>query len=352
MNETVYTRLREFLDQMPNGYPATDTGVEIKILKKLFSPEDAEFVMHLKAEPETVPVIAQRLRISESSAAAKLKDLTRRGLIFSVRDGGDLRYNAIQFLTGIFDFQLNHMDKEYAELIEEYIPFVAKALLPLPTKQARIVPVNSAVDTVTNIQPYNRIPALLASHDVIAVAHCRCRKEQGLLGHTCDRPSEVCFMFGSWAQYYIDNKMGRQIDKDEAMRLFALAEASGLVLCSSNTQRLAFICSCCPCCCVALRLLKQTENPAALVSSYYRTTIDAEACNGCGLCLDRCQLEALAEKDGVVDVNPARCIGCGLCISVCPTEALALEEKLGGTAPPLDLEDWHRRLASDRRLSH
>ncbi|MBW2052990.1 MAG: hypothetical protein JRI54_11050 [Deltaproteobacteria bacterium] len=45
------------MDTMPAGFPATDTGVEIKILKKMFTPEQAELTMKLKKEPEEVPAI-------------------------------------------------------------------------------------------------------------------------------------------------------------------------------------------------------------------------------------------------------------------------------------------------------
>lgn len=38
MSEDVYTRLREFMDTMPAGYPATPIGVEIRILKRLLHP--------------------------------------------------------------------------------------------------------------------------------------------------------------------------------------------------------------------------------------------------------------------------------------------------------------------------
>ena len=44
MSEDVYKRLREFLDAMPGGFPATDSGVETKILKKLYTPEEAEIL--------------------------------------------------------------------------------------------------------------------------------------------------------------------------------------------------------------------------------------------------------------------------------------------------------------------
>ena len=52
MSNDIYERLREFLDTLPTGFPATPTGVEIRILKKLFTPEEAELTMNLQSEPE------------------------------------------------------------------------------------------------------------------------------------------------------------------------------------------------------------------------------------------------------------------------------------------------------------
>ena len=72
MSKDVYGRLREFLDKMPGGYPTTETGVEIKILKKLFNPEEAETTMNLTAMPEAVPVIAERLEMDETEASMRL----------------------------------------------------------------------------------------------------------------------------------------------------------------------------------------------------------------------------------------------------------------------------------------
>ena len=37
----VYTRLREHLDRLPAGFPATESGVELRILKRLFTPDEA-----------------------------------------------------------------------------------------------------------------------------------------------------------------------------------------------------------------------------------------------------------------------------------------------------------------------
>jgi hypothetical protein len=50
----VYERLAKKLDSLPNGYPATESGVELKLLKKIFTPEEAEMTMNMRPMPETV----------------------------------------------------------------------------------------------------------------------------------------------------------------------------------------------------------------------------------------------------------------------------------------------------------
>jgi len=39
----IYEKLRKRLDDLATGYPATENGVEIRILKRLFIEEEAEF---------------------------------------------------------------------------------------------------------------------------------------------------------------------------------------------------------------------------------------------------------------------------------------------------------------------
>ena len=57
----IYKQLAERLDQLPHGYPATESGVELKILRKIFTPEDAEMALKMKYFPETVEAIADRI---------------------------------------------------------------------------------------------------------------------------------------------------------------------------------------------------------------------------------------------------------------------------------------------------
>ena len=348
MSEEVYSRLREFLDQLPGGYPETPTGVEIRILKKLFSPEDAELTMKLKPEPEGISSIANRLGVDESEAAEKLEDLAKRGLIFRTRENGEPKYQAFQYIVGIYEFQLPYIDREFAEMMEEYFPFLGMSMAPLKTKQLRIAPVESSVESKSAVASYNQVREMVKKQKLIINNPCICRKEQALLGNECDKPRDICLSFGKFAQYGIDNGTGTQVTPEEALKLLDKAEEAALVLSPSNTKELEFICCCCGCCCGGLKGTKLLENPADFFQSYYTATIDADECTACETCIDRCQIDAIEEKGDVMEVNPARCIGCGLCVDTCPTEAITLKEKEGVEAPPADLDEVFQRLASER----
>jgi hypothetical protein len=81
MSTDVYTKLREHLHNLPGGFPSTKAGHEINILKKLFSPEEAELAIALGPDLEDVAAIARRVSMSESEAAEKIESLARKGLI-------------------------------------------------------------------------------------------------------------------------------------------------------------------------------------------------------------------------------------------------------------------------------
>jgi len=351
MNEEVYQKLREFLHAMPGGYPATESGVEIKILKKLYTPEQAELTMQLKDEPEDVSEIASRIGLDETELADKLEEMAQNGLIFRVREGENRRYQAFQFLIGIYEFQLKNLDREFSELFEEYLPHWAIGMSHVKTSQMRTVPVGSVVKTTDSVAPYNNVRELIKERNFISVQQCICRKEQGFLGNDCSYPQEVCLGFGDFARYYVDNGMGRQIDLDEALKVLDLAEEKGLVLRPNNAQDIDAICCCCPCCCPSLKYGKMLERPADTVISYYVSKIDSTLCTACGECVERCPMDAIKIDDDFSEIIDGRCIGCGVCIPTCPEEAIALEAKLNMEAPPADFDETFQRIKTERKMA-
>ena len=350
MSEDTYVRLREFLDAMPGGFPATNTGIEIKILKKLFSPDEAELTMKLKEDPEQVSEIANRIGMEEGELAEKLEEMAQKGLIFRVREDGKPLYRAFQFLIGIYEFQLKNLDAEFSQLFEKYLPYYGMAMAGLKTGQLRRIPLGSVVKVTRGVAPYNNVRELIKDKDFISVQQCICRKEQGLLGNECSYPQEVCIGFGNFARFYVENGMGRRIDLDETFKILDLAEEAGLVLSPNNAQNIDALCCCCSCCCPGLRFAKMLDRPADMVQTYYVSKIDPELCTACEVCMERCPMDAIKLNEDVSEIIDGRCIGCGVCIPTCPGEAISLVAKPGMEEPPVDFEETFRRIKAERGL--
>ncbi len=103
MNEKIYERLREHLDSLPTGYPKTQSGVELKMLQKLFTEEEAEMACQLKPLPESAEQIAQRLGRNPEKVADFLYHMSRKGLILRLKIDGVNQYMAMMFIVGILN---------------------------------------------------------------------------------------------------------------------------------------------------------------------------------------------------------------------------------------------------------
>jgi len=68
MRTSVYHNLARHLDDLPGGYPATDNGLELEILKHLFSPEEAQLATHLTVIAEDARVVARRAGLTVHQA--------------------------------------------------------------------------------------------------------------------------------------------------------------------------------------------------------------------------------------------------------------------------------------------
>ncbi len=58
--------------------------------------------------------------------------------------------------------------------------------------------------------------------------------------------------------------------------------------------------------------------------------IDEKLCNGCGLCAEACEFNALARVGKKIMSFPDLCHGCGACLFVCPEKAISEEQKVIG----------------------
>ncbi len=351
--DDVFKHLAAKLDELPHGFPPTQGGVELRILEKIFSPEDAEMALHLLPLPETVEAVSLRVGRPVEPLRTVLDGMAERGQIIVVRLGGRKHYMLAPFVIGIYEFQLNRMDAELATLCEEYVPTLLRTVGGHKPALARVVPVNAHIDAHATILRTDSLREMLAHARSFRVAPCICRREQALLGSPCRHTSETCLAFSNLENAYEDMpSWGRTIGRDEAFAVLDLAEREGLVHSTYNVQRdQMFVCNCCSCCCGFLRGVKEFGAPHLLVRSNYVSAIHPDDCSGCGECAARCPMDAIVAHGDVYAVTDARCIGCGVCTVSCPTAAIALapRPRPQRTTPPKSLvawavkRSWHRR---------
>jgi ferredoxin len=331
----VYARLRDHLDSLPSGFPPTESGVELRILKRLFTPEEAELALNVTLKLEPAAAIAARAGLPVEAAEDRLKQLARKGLIFSIESPDRPPvYMAAQFVIGIWEYHVNDLDPEFIRDMDEYIPVLSRSAFGR-VPQLRTVPVGKSISAGVEMLPYEQAEELVRRQTKFLVAPCICRREHQIKGHSCDKLMDACLIFGWAADYYARNGLGRFITLEETLEILKMAEEQALVLQPSNAQDITNICCCCGDCCQVLKHLKRLPAPAAAVASPFAAALDAELCIGCGTCQDRCQMDALKMADGLAVLDLDRCIGCGLCVTTCPSGALSLARKSPETLPPV-----------------
>jgi NAD-dependent dihydropyrimidine dehydrogenase PreA subunit len=352
--DNVYGRLRERLDDFASGFPATESGIEIKILKGLFTEEEAELFLKLSPVSETSQDVAKRLDRDYAETAELMEDMAKKGLIFRLKKGNTARYGAVPFVPGIYDFQLGSMGPEFARNMQDYFEEgLGRTIQGHKTPIMRPIPINRKLIVKWPVAPYEDVLKIIEEQEVIALAPCVCRTKNGLLDEGCGKPLETCFMFGANGKYYVDNGMARFITQEEAKKIIKKNDEAGLVMQPFNSQKTGVMCSCCGDCCEMLESLKMQPVPAAAVKSNYFATVNADECSGCETCLDRCQMEAIIIEDEMAVIDLERCIGCGLCVSTCPTEAVQLVKKAENKQyqPPQSKAEVFMQLAIERKKS-
>src|SRR5512147_133495 len=120
-SQNTYKLLAEHLDSLPNGFPPTEGGVELNLLARLFSPEEAWLAAQLHWSLETTEQIAARIGGEPGPGLRdQLKSMARRGLIRAGRLEGGIGFGSLPFIVGIYEMQVGRLDVELAALFEEY----------------------------------------------------------------------------------------------------------------------------------------------------------------------------------------------------------------------------------------
>jgi Fe-S-cluster-containing hydrogenase component 2 len=355
MSKDVYQRLAARLDALPNGFPPTESGVELRLLEKMFAGEEADLASVMRLRFETAEEIATRAGWNEKEAYRTLKGMVRHGLIRVRKGEHSLLFSLMPFVVGIYEEQLPRMDEEMALLFEAYFQESRGGGITQKAPAVhRVIPVEESLDFELEIFPYERATELIQNARSWAVRDCICRVQQRLIGKGCEHPVEACLVFAPVEGVFDHSKVDRAITQEEALEILRKAEQAGLVHTAGNFQGPhSYICNCCTCSCGILRGVAEFGIGTAVAKSDFLAGVEPDLCVGCEECLERCQFGALGMEGEICIVDEDQCVGCGLCISACAAGALTLQRRLEAERahPPKDIREWGELRARERGIS-
>jgi Fe-S-cluster-containing hydrogenase component 2 len=358
-SDNPYKRLAERLDALPSGFPPTEDGAELKLLAKLFTPEEAALAAELRLTLETPEQIAARLAeaglppIEPEALGAQLKGMSRKGLIAAGRSEAGLGFGLMPFVVGIYEAQAGRVDSELARLFENYYLQAFGQMLTTQPSFHRVVPIGESIQVGIDVRPFESASEIVNAAQAWGVLDCICRLQKALIGEACEHPVDICMVLSKRPGVFDHHPVIQPLTKEGALETLQRAAKAGLVHSVSNTQEdISYICNCCTCSCGILRGIADLGIANAIARSSFVNQVDEELCIGCEECIETCQFEALYMEGSVAKVNRVRCLGCGVCVQACTELALSLAQRPAEEVLPIPAReaDWRLQRAAYRNV--
>jgi len=225
--DTLYRQLQQHLDRMPIPFPATESGVEIRILRQIFTPEEAALTLQASAIPEPAAAIHRRIKpaVPLADVVSQLDQMAAKGIILRFPAPGGPLYAKMMFAVGFYERQLKRLTPELERDCREYIlGAYGRALANKKTPQLRTVPVNKTIAIERNVATYDDIRSHVEAHrGPFAAMDCICRTGKEVTGGKCLQTSLKgnCLTLGVAARAMVRARPFTSVD-DLALRVPAL----------------------------------------------------------------------------------------------------------------------------------
>lgn len=358
MNADPYRQLAERLNELPNGFPPTPDGAELRLLQKLFTPEEARLAaalrLSLSTDEEIVSRVSPPLAHSDASEAGKtLKGMARKGLIKAGRTEQGIGYGLMPFVVGIYEMQISRIDEELSRLFEDYYSRAFGQALSYQPQFHRVVPIGETIRMDMEVHPFESATEIINQAKSWGVMDCICRKQKALIGEPCQHPLETCMVLSPVEGTFDHSTTIRALSHGEAIEKLREAAKAGLVhTVSNNEQGTYYVCNCCTCSCGILRGMAEMGISNVVARSVFVNSVDDDLCMACETCLDYCQFNALNLVDAVMTIDRASCVGCGVCVPACPEGALKLVRRPAEEILPIPRteQDWMEARATYRGI--
>ncbi|MCX5849952.1 MAG: 4Fe-4S binding protein [Deltaproteobacteria bacterium] len=328
--------------------PMPITGTLLELLQTIMDEKEAQFIQ-IFTKPLNMKDIKEKSDLNEDALDKMLNGLMSNGIVTGIpsKSTGEAVYRLLPPIPGLFEFtfmrgRTGEKEKKLARLFDQLFKELSDMVqtsydpvidyLKTTTPLTRVIPIEQDVKQKhDDVLPYEDVKMIINKFDKIAISTCYCRHEKELLGKPCHvtKEKENCFSFGQTAEFVIKYKFGRQVSKDEAVKIMEKAKEDGLVHKAFHVKQDTAndeyaICNCCKCCCGTFQIYYMGGAPMQSYASCI-ASVEASDCTGCGVCEEMCPMEAINLVDDIASVNKNKCIGCGVCSYNCPVSTIKLE---------------------------
>lgn len=321
--------------------PMGEESNYVLMFKHIISEEEAVLGTFVPKTPTEYTVLARKAGVPEEKAAAMLKHMAQKGVVFERIVNGVGYYNITPFIPGFYEYVMTDPETRND-------PYMAKLFTNIGDMGAlmrqvdgqdgglmKVTPVMKEIGAQRKIYSFEDVMTFVNKAKSFSVADCACRLSMRLLGDGCSHPVEdTCIQFDDTAEYYIRTGRGRRISREECIETLLRCERAGLVHTAFTVEgenETSFICNCCGCSCSGLRFLNAFDgNPFS--RSNFRASVNYDNCVACGECVDICPVNAVT-----------------LGTRFCKDAASQLPEYKQASCNKMGPEDVHMDFSNERR---